>query len=110
MAVRHILLDDVKPGMCAAKPVTDRKGLLLLKEGTELTEAWIRRLKARNVDGIFVDQEGGDGLSPEQYEQLCRELESKLDRMFRGFEENELMQALKQSATRYHLTRLRPPE
>jgi hypothetical protein len=47
-------LSDLKPGMVLAKPVYNLQGVLLLKEGTELTERHIWIFKSWAVTKVWV--------------------------------------------------------
>jgi hypothetical protein len=47
--------DKLMPGMVLAKPLTGKNGMVLLGEGTELTERWIERIRDMHPEGIFVD-------------------------------------------------------
>lgn len=50
-----VSLDKLKPGMRLTKPVENDAGMVLIGEGTELTEATIRRLDAMNISSVHVD-------------------------------------------------------
>jgi hypothetical protein len=50
-----IATDKLEPGMKLAKPVINQNGMVILGEGTELTEKLIQHLQNMNVDGIFVE-------------------------------------------------------
>jgi hypothetical protein len=100
-------IKDVKPGMKTAKSVTDGKGNLLVREGTELSEKWLERLKARGVRFIYVESEAeGAGLTPEQIEEKCRQVEAELERMFEGTLHSEVMQHLLRAAKAYARQRI----
>ena len=59
--------DELKHGMILAKPVRNFQGVLLLNEGTKLSEKNIRMLKTWGVVDVWV--EGGS------HEDECREVE-----------------------------------
>jgi hypothetical protein len=44
------------PGMRLAKPILNRTGMVLLSEGTELTESWIRRIQDMDLgESVFIE-------------------------------------------------------
>ncbi len=45
----------LEPGMKLAKPVTAKNGMVMLGEGTELSETWIERIRDMDIASIFVD-------------------------------------------------------
>ena len=48
--------DKLAPGMRLAKPITNKAGVVLLSEGTELTEKWIDRIQDMELgEAIFVE-------------------------------------------------------
>ena len=49
-----ISVDELKPGMKLAKPLS-RGNIVLLGEGTVLNETWIARIGDMGIEGIFVD-------------------------------------------------------
>ena len=51
----RISIDKLMSGMVLVKPLTGKNGMVLLGEGTELTERWIERIRDMDVEGIFVD-------------------------------------------------------
>lgn len=50
-----IAVEKLKPGMKLAKPVVNESGMILLGEGTELTEARIDRLNAMNIQSVDIE-------------------------------------------------------
>jgi hypothetical protein len=50
----RISISEARPGMRTSAPVTDSGGQLLVKEGVELTEEVIERLRLRRVTSIEV--------------------------------------------------------
>ena len=50
-----ILVSKLESGMKLAKPVTAKNGMVMLGEGTELTAAWIERIKDMDISNIFVE-------------------------------------------------------
>ena len=50
-----ISVTNLEPGMKLAKPVLAKNGMVMLGEGTELSEAWIERLQDMDISSIFID-------------------------------------------------------
>jgi len=63
--MKKISLDRIEPGMKLAKSVLSKSGMVLLSEGTELTEKWIERLQDMELDGICIDAPVEQALSQE---------------------------------------------
>ena len=47
--------DALEPGMKLAKPVIGQNEMVLMAEGTELTERLIQRLQDMDVEAVFVE-------------------------------------------------------
>ncbi|MEN6330688.1 MAG: hypothetical protein ABFD57_01735, partial [Smithella sp.] len=62
----RIPADKLVPGMKLAKPVTAKNGMVMLGEGTELTETWIERIRDMDITSIFVDGPPVQTLSKEE--------------------------------------------
>jgi hypothetical protein len=100
---RTISLSEAKAGMKVVKPVLDLTGNMLLREGTELTDAWIERLKARRVSQIVVEEsDSRTPLSEEDKQRLRAEVDAGVDHMFEKVKEHPIMQQIQESA-RQHL-------
>lgn len=81
--------NDLKPGMKLAKPVLNDGGMILLGEGTELTETHISRLqKMTSLVNIAVV---GDALPGKSLDQSLAEL----DERFKKTENEPYMGTLK---------------
>ncbi|MDI6729612.1 MAG: hypothetical protein QMD44_11920 [Thermodesulfovibrionales bacterium] len=50
-----VTVNNLKPGMKLSKPVVNEAGMILLGEGTEITNALIERLQNMNVSSVFVE-------------------------------------------------------
>ncbi|MEG6616407.1 HD-GYP domain-containing protein [Peptococcaceae bacterium 1198_IL3148] len=59
--MRRIVIDNIKAGMCVARPVYNSDGQILLNKGVILNSRYIQRLKEFNIIAIYID----DGLLPE---------------------------------------------
>ena len=84
--------DELKPGMILAKPVRNFQEVLLLNEGTELSEKNIRMLKSWGVVEIRV--EGGDedeGREVELNSKVKESIERELKEKFSEVLEDEIM-------------------
>lgn len=51
----RIPTDKIEVGMKLIKPITDRNGMVLLSEGTVLTEKWVERIQDMSIEAIYVD-------------------------------------------------------
>ncbi|MDQ7779474.1 MAG: hypothetical protein RDV41_07160 [Planctomycetota bacterium] len=102
---KNIALNDAKPGMKVSKPVMDLAGNLLLKEGTELTDAWIERLKARRVSNVTVEDSGGP-MSEEERQRLRAEMEKAIAHMFERVREHSVMKSIEECAKTFLLGKL----
>lgn len=49
-----IATDKLESGMKLAKPVVNSSGMVLMGENTELTEDLISRIKAMDLDGVYI--------------------------------------------------------
>jgi len=83
----NISVDRLKPGMVLAKPLS-KGSMVILGEGTELTEGWIARLSDMGVEQVFID---GPAEQPIPLEQALIELESR----FRGVSDKPHMGEIK---------------
>lgn len=50
-----ILVSNLKPGMKLSKPVLNEGGMILVGEGTTLTDAHIDRLNNMNISSVYVE-------------------------------------------------------
>ena len=87
-------IEKLTPGMKLAKPLS-KGSMVILGEGTELTEAWIARLDDMGIDQVFVE---GPSLQPIPLEQALTEL----DERFRGVLDKPHMIEIKK-ITRKHI-------
>ncbi len=63
--MKKVPMDKIEPGMKLAKPIMSKGGMVLLSEGTELTEKWLERIQEMGLDGIFIDAPAEQALSRE---------------------------------------------
>lgn len=66
ISMRKIPIDKIEPGMKLAKAVISQSGMVLLSEGTELTEKWIERIQDMNLNGVYIDAPAEQDLSKEE--------------------------------------------
>ncbi|MCL5062878.1 MAG: hypothetical protein M0Z70_12220 [Nitrospiraceae bacterium] len=51
-----VSVNNLKPGMKLSKPVVNEAGMILLGEGTEITDSLIERLQNMNVSSVYVEE------------------------------------------------------
>lgn len=90
----NISVDNLKPGMKLAKPLS-KGNMVILGEGTELTEAWISRIGDMGIEQVFID---GPVIQPIPLEQAL----SELDERFRGVLDKPHMSEIKR-ITKEHI-------
>jgi len=83
-----VAIDKLVPGMKLSQPLTAPNGLVLLSEGTELTDKWISRIEDMNVDFVYVEGPSDPGMSRE-------EMMARLDARFAPVEAQPHMASLK---------------
>jgi hypothetical protein len=85
-----IALDKLQPGMKLAKPVTNRNGLVMLAEDTELTATLIDKISDLDIAGVFIQ-----GMT--QPDIPLEEMLDGLDKRFHGVENEPYMDVIKQA-------------
>ncbi len=90
--------EKLKTGMKLIKPVMNKAGMVLLGEGTELNETWIRRIQDMDIANVFV--EGSETERPPREEVLAQ-----LDARFRYVENKPYMSLIK-SVLKQHIESL----
>ncbi|MFO8031611.1 MAG: hypothetical protein R6U22_03620 [Desulfohalobiaceae bacterium] len=101
--MQKILLSQGRPGMVLAKPVTRDNGMVLIAQGTELSEGIIRRLEGMGVQQVVVE---GNPLSEEQGGAGLQEKLHRLDSMFRRHSQDAWMMEVKSFLQEYYRLRL----
>jgi len=91
--VQTLPIHLLAPGMTLAKPVSSDKGVVLLAQGTELTEALIQRLDRMQVTKVVVEGHPVD--LPGQSQRNPQQRLAELDRAFSRVENDPPMMALK---------------
>jgi len=64
----------LEPGMILAKPIMTPNGMVMLGEGTELTEKWVERIQDMDIASVFID---GPPVQTISKEQALAELEAR---------------------------------
>ena len=84
----RVPIDKLVPGMRLSRPVTNKNGMVMLGEGTELTQALIARIEVLDVGGVHIQ---GYSQPQEPKEELLRQL----DERFKNVEKEPHMDRLK---------------
>ncbi len=107
--MKLLSISQVKPGMRAAKAITDRQGATLAAAGLELTEGMIERMKSRRVEFVHVEEDKSDGVpvTASELEHREAEIDRAVDEMFAKHMENPVMAALAEVAKLYRKRKLR---
>lgn len=50
-----IQVAKLEPGMKLAKPIVAKSGMIMLGEGTELSDTWIERIKDMDIATVFIE-------------------------------------------------------
>ncbi len=105
--MKLVKTDDAHPGQKVARDVTDLRGNLLFKAGSELTPELLAGCKQRNVSHLFVEDDGPVAtLSPADLEARKQQIAREVDRQFAGVDGNPVMAALREAAKRHHIAAL----
>jgi len=62
----RISIDNLKPGMKLARPVTNKGGMVMLAEDTELTAALIDKMRDMDIQGVFVQGLSGPAIPKDE--------------------------------------------
>lgn len=80
--MRRISIDKLEVGMILAKPVL-RGAMVILGEGTVLTETWISRIEDMEITQIFIEGAAEQAIPKEEaLAQLDRRFEKALDQPY----------------------------
>lgn len=105
--MKLVKTDEARPGQRAARDVTDLRGNLLFRAGTELNAELLASCRQRNVSHLFVEDDGGAAAdSPVDVETRRIQLGRDIDRQFAGVDGVPLMQALREAAKRHLQSKL----
>ena len=89
--MRRIKVDKLKPEMVLAKPIYTQRGVILLKEGTVLTDLFIEKVKSVEVDHIYISDALSEGIqidgmiSDEVRKETEKMLHSSMEKMHDGY-------------------------
>lgn len=86
----RIALHKLQPGMKLAKPVTNKNGLVMLAEDTELTATLIDKISDLDIAGVYIQGMTQPDIPKE-------EMLSSLDQRFRNVESEPYMNLIKQA-------------
>lgn len=102
----RVSIDNLREGMVAAQPVTDRSGRTLAAQGERLDAKILARMRAAGV--LFADV--AEGIDPALGEDpLAAQVETVLARKFQGTEDNPVMNEIRALAKEQLLARRRVP-
>ncbi len=91
--------DKLQQGMRLAKPILNRAGIVLLSEGTELTESWIRRIQDMELgETVFIEGKA-------EMDVPLDDMIAALEKRFQTAMGNPHMETIKRAAER-HIRRL----
>jgi hypothetical protein len=105
--VKLVKAEEARPGLKLARDVTDLRGNLLFKAGTEIGEALIQLCKERNVTHLFVEDDGTAVRLAASADARRLAAARDLDRLFSGTESNPVMAALREAAKRYLVSKIK---
>lgn len=88
----RVPVSKLVPGATLLRPVVNRNGLVLIAEGTELTETLINKIRSMDVDSVYV--RGSKKLLPP-----CEEMLKGLDKRFSKVESEPFMSVIKTAVT-----------
>lgn len=52
--MKKVRVESINPGMKLARGLTNEAGITLFSEGTTLNESQISRIKAMNIDSVYI--------------------------------------------------------
>jgi hypothetical protein len=81
--------DKLKPGMILSKPIANANGVLIIPEGTELTNSLIRKIHNMDIEAVYVKGAPAGGSSLDQ-------MLADLDRRFSNVETAPHMDVIKE--------------
>lgn len=86
--MKKVSVETLKPGVKLAKPVVNDSGMIIIGDGTVLSDVHIERLHNMNISTVFVEGMTGPSKSKE-------ELLAELDARFKKTVEEPYMSMLK---------------
>jgi len=105
--MKLVKTDEARAGQRAARDVTDLRGNLLFRAGTELTAELLDTCKQRTISHLFIEDGGSAGpRSPLDVQTQRDSVTKDIDRMFAGADGTPAMAALREASKRYLLSKL----
>src|SRR5688572_7106089 len=105
--MKLVKTDEARPGQKAARDVTDLRGTLRFRSGTELSAELLATCRQRNVAHLFVEDDGPAAeASPADLEARKAQVSRDIDRQFAGVDGTPLMAALRDAAKRHQFADL----
>jgi len=105
--MKLVKTDEARAGQRAARDVTDLRGNLLFKAGTELTPELLETCKQRTISHLFIEDGGAPSATPALDIQVRRDTISKeVDQLFAGADKSATMVALREASRRFLLGKL----
>jgi hypothetical protein len=105
--MKLVKTDEARVGQKAARDVTDLRGNLLFKAGTDLSEELLEICKKCTISHLFIEDAGGDApKSPVDVQARKDSVLKEIDRTFSGLDGNATMTALKEASKRYITAKL----
>jgi hypothetical protein len=105
--MKLVKTDEARPGQRAARDVTDLRGNLLFKAGTELTAEHLETCKQRTISHLFIEDGGASpSASPLDLQARRDTMSKEVDHLFQGTDKSATMVALRESARRFLLSKL----
>lgn len=104
--MKLVKTDEARAGQRAARDVTDLRGNLMFKAGTELTAELVETCKQRTISHLFIEDTGVDPVDSPTDIQAQKDVVLKdIDRMFAGTESSVVMGSLKEASKRYQASK-----
>lgn len=105
--MKLVKTEDARAGQRAARDVTDLRGNLLFRAGTELTPELLDTCKQRTISHLFIEDAGSPSArSPADLQAQRDAIGKELDRLFAGTQKSATMLALRDASQRYLLSKL----
>lgn len=105
--MKLVKIEEARPGQLVARDVTDLRGNLLFKSGTELNPELLSSCRQRNVSHLFIEDDGkAVALSPAELDARREQIGKEIDRVFAGVDGTPVMAALREASKRYQIARL----
>lgn len=85
--MRYVLTKDLRPDMIIGKSITSDCEDILLRAGVKLTLSYIRLLKAREINGLYIEDEYSksivikDVIDPQIREKATKEIKANFERI-----------------------------